>query len=126
MLYDSMWDDFNRGKSNFPPLFVSLPQLRGTTDIVNTCLERWGLLKELHDQRFVLILDSFDEMKAPAHLCQDNGNFTRWADHVLVTGRTEAMPDNFLENYFLSRDGKSYEVEQRSVSPFSEEQVEYI
>jgi hypothetical protein len=33
------------------------------------------------------------------------------------------MPDNFLENFFLPRHGKSYEVAQRTVSPFSEEQV---
>ena len=103
---------------------MSLPQLQDNVDIVHKYLEAWGLLERLGGQRFVLLLDSFDEMQTPAHLCRANGNFTRWADHVLITGRTEAMPVNYLKDYFLPREEDSYELLQLSVAAFDAKQVE--
>ena len=46
-------------------------------DIVDKYLEAWGLLEELRGQRFVLLLESFDETQIPVHLCRANGNFAR-------------------------------------------------
>ena len=124
MLFDSLWADFLGGKMKCPPLFVSLPLLQKNDGIVDACLERWDLKKDMQGQRFVLILDSFDEMKEPVHLCRVNGNFARWADHVLITGRTEAMPEGYLKDYFLPHEDESYQLMPRSVAPFSEEQVD--
>jgi hypothetical protein len=123
VLYDSLWSDFHRGESKLVPMFVSLPQLQNSAHIVDTYLESWGLLKELQGHRFVLLLDSFDEMQTPVHLCQANDGFRRWADHIIITGRTEAMPKDYLKDYFLPRE-KSYELLQLGVAPFSEEQVQ--
>ena len=61
-------------------------------------------------------------MKTMAHLCHANDNFQQWADHVIITARTEALPEGFLADFFKPKDGE-YAFAQRGVAPFTGKEV---
>ena len=127
--------DNNNNNTDFSwlPLYIPLTSVRNPKHLLEEILQDYGFnLQEIEylkaHQRFLLILDGYNEMKTPLNLYVEN-EWEKWKVKMLITCCPSALPSDY-DIHFLPYQQKQQAAsifEELYLIPFSSERInQYI
>jgi hypothetical protein len=130
-LIRQLWKNYQKGDAI--PVWISLPELENPTDkAIEEALANYGFKSEeivtlKKEQKFIFILDAFDEIHQWKNLYVSN-KLSEWNAKVIITCRSQALySQNDYDKYFVpfaNEKRQGHLLRQIYVAPFSEKQIE--
>ncbi|MCX8565277.1 MAG: WD40 repeat [Glomeribacter sp. 1016415] len=125
-----LWQDYSAASGERPiPLYISLPTVdRPNKNLIGQYLsEKCGFSPEQIDalrasQRFILILDGYDEIPAEQRNLYADEKLDQWRAKILLSCRPEYLTDGY-KNHLQPR-GRSRVLLEYQLAPFSEQSIE--
>ncbi|WP_284271649.1 NACHT domain-containing protein, partial [Mycoavidus cysteinexigens] len=125
-----LWRDYSAASGERPiPLYISLPTIdRPNKNLIGQYLsDKCGFSLEQIDalrasQRFILILDGYDEIPAEQRNLYADEKLDQWQAKILLSCRPEYLTESY-KNHLQPR-GRSRVLKEYQLAPFSEQSIE--
>ncbi|WP_284271432.1 NACHT and WD40 repeat domain-containing protein, partial [Mycoavidus cysteinexigens] len=125
-----LWRDYSAASGERPiPLYISLPTIdRPNKNLIGQYLsDKCGFSPEQIDalrasQRFILILDGYDEIPAEQRNLYADEKLDQWQAKILLSCRPEYLTEGY-KNHLQPR-GRSRVLLEYQLAPFSEQSIE--
>ncbi len=128
----SLWDAYTEGSAseNKPiPVFIALSSLKSSNqNLVTTFFENQGFSKEQIEalqkkQRFVFILDGYDELEDRQRAFYKDNQLDDWKEaKIIISSRPEYLGSNYQYKFHPS--GERTALQEYQLAPFSGESIE--
>ncbi len=125
-----LWQDYSAASGERPiPLYISLPTIDGPnknligqylSDKCDFSPEQINALRA--SQRFILILDGYDEIPADQRNLYADEKLNQWQAKILLSCRPEYLTEGY-QNHLQPR-GRSRVLLEYQLAPFSEQSIE--